>query len=461
MTERKLDLEEIQGNILGGFNTDFQEIVAFSVAGGDFSSAKEWVASLADQVTTASVVMEGRETMKSDATGRGGTWLFVSIGQRFLSTAAPDVLIQDEAFNGGMSKRAPSVLGDKTDPATWVAGSDSKPVDAFLIIASNNLQAAVDRAEELIVEAHSARLIVAWRETARRLNDQEHFGFRDGLSQPAITGFDSNGEIAAGNFIFGYPKTRGGTPYAPTIDPRGVTDNGSLLVWRRLGQDVQAFREFCQAAATTAATQWPAITKEKLAALLVGRWPSGTPLQEGNDVDPGIDSTKNDFDFSSDPEGRVCPFGAHIRKVNPRAGRKDVVDIPRILRRGIPFGPKYDESDSKADRGLVFIAFQSSIKNQFEFLTQHWMNSPLNPAPGDDLLIGRRMGMRSLTLCGPNGSVAIDGPSQFWIVPTGGAYLFAPSRSGLRKLAEPSAPLGLWKVQQVIYRSMQRIKDAF
>src|SRR5207245_2800913 len=102
----------------------------------------------------------------------------------------------------------------------------------------------------------------------------------------------------------------------------------------------------------------------------------------------------NNFDFQDDPDARSCPFGAHIRKVNPREGKKDVVEVPRMLRRGIPFGPAFDAAPDENNRGLAFLAFQTSIRSQFEFLTQHWMNSPLNPAPENDLLVGRVEGIR-------------------------------------------------------------------
>ena len=84
--------------------------------------------------------------------------------------------------------------------------------------------------------------------------------------------------------------------------------------------------------------------------------------------------------FQDDPDALSCPFGAHIRKVNPRKGPKDVVDVPRVLRRGIPFGPTFEKAPDTNDRGLAFIAFQTSVKSQFEFVSQHWMNSALNPA---------------------------------------------------------------------------------
>jgi Dyp-type peroxidase family len=260
-------------------------------------------------------------------------------------------------------------------------------------------------------------------------------------------GYHPDGEIGAGHFIFGYPQAPGGRSHSPPVDPRRITDNGSLLVFRRLAQDVRVFREFCQAEATRIAEQWPEFNASRLAALMVGRWPSGVPTRRYQKTDPGGLSRDNDFDFLDDADGTHCPFGAHIRKVNPRKGQRDVVDVPRMLRRGIPFGPPYDEQPD-TERGLIFLAYQTSISSQFEFLTKRWMNSNLNPGPGHDLLVGRSDGERSFTMKGPVEPAVVSDRGQQWINSTGGAYLFAPSRSGLAKFGTPSSQFGWWKAKQ-------------
>jgi Dyp-type peroxidase family len=379
-----------------------------------------------------------------------------------LQGTAKDVYFNDIAFNTGHLKRAKSVLNDRTDPTTWVAGNGVKPVDVLLLVGGNDEAAVAGRAGRLVAAATGAGLVLVWRETARRLEDREHFGFSDGVSQPQIAGYDPVGQIGAGNFVFGYPKTVGGLlPAKPSLDPRGVTDNGSLLVWRRLGQDVKAFRDFCAATATQLAPQWPDLSQEHLAALLVGRWPSGAPMLAGQVADPNPPTIDNSFDFSTDANGASCPFGAHIRKVNPRTGKKDVVDVPRVLRRGIPYGKRYDEAPGETDRGLTFLAFQTSIKDQFEFLTQHWMNSNDKPAPESDLLVGRRTPPGSLAIRGPSGPISVNGPAKPWITPSGGAYLFAPGRSGLRKLAEQPAPGIQWRAQKLMLQIVAPIRAMF
>ena len=41
------------------------------------------------------------------------------------------------------------------------------------------------------------------------------------------------------------------------------------------------------------------------------------------------------FDFSDDPDGQGCPFGSHIRRMNPRAERVAPFRERPLMRRGM------------------------------------------------------------------------------------------------------------------------------
>ncbi|WP_189331495.1 Dyp-type peroxidase [Actinoplanes ianthinogenes] len=112
-----------------------------------------------------------------------------------------------------------------------------------------------------------------------------------------------------------------------------------------------------------------------------------------------------------------------------------------ILRRGIAYGPAYDHGDpaapgNSAERGLLFLCYQTDLTQQFELLAQRWANQPERPRQGldngVDLLIGRtRPGApRRARLLGGEVSTMAD-----YVIPRGGAYLFAPSLSAIRALA--------------------------
>lgn len=440
MSDRPLDLDDIQGDVLGGFNTDVQLLVGLALQDSrQFTAAVAWLSTLSGAVTSVSQVRGGRDDAKQ-LSAPPPVWLSVALSADLLRAAAPDVFVLDDAFNEGMAPRAPSALADRSDNSTWTAGALTAPIDILLKIAANVESAVEARTNELIAAAEKAGLRLTYREVGRRLTGSaEHFGFRDGVSQPDVLGDGTQIGIAAGHFVFGYPRRANSPPPQFAQDPRNVTDNGSLLVFRRLAQDVGEFRSFCKAERDRLQQSWPDLSEEWLAALIVGRWPSGAPSHPIFGHDPGVvnDTPDNSFDFFSDDKGLACPFGAHIRKVNPRKGSSDVVDVPRLLRRGIPFGPPYD-IDPQRERGLLFLAYHSSIQRGFEFISSMWMNSDDRPGPGDDVLIGRPFDSRSMTINRINGNVSIATTGRQWIHPTGGAYLFAPGKRGLAMLG--SAP---------------------
>src|SRR5437899_2177985 len=99
-----------------------------------------------------------------------------------------------------------------------------------------------------------------------------------------------------------------------------------------------------------------------------------------------------------------CPFAGHIRKAYPRDDRSESIpslgevttQTHRLLRRGIPFGPASASTfsaplDDTADRGLLFLAYQVSIVDQFEFVTRNWVNNSDFKADGagHDPIIGQ------------------------------------------------------------------------
>ena len=127
----------------------------------------------------------------------------------------------------------------------------------------------------------------------------------------------------------------------------------------------------------------------------------------------------------------------------------------RIIRRGLPFGAPLDLSKPDpihGDRGLLFLSYQASISEQFEFLTKSWMNmknSPTN-APsteghfsGYDLLVGQnnkeasrvRDAFLQVNIDNQTAEAQVTtmGLSILdWVIPTGGGYFFSPSISSLK-----------------------------
>ncbi len=174
---------------------------------------------------------------------------------------------------------------------------------------------------------------------------REAFGFKDGISNPAVEGSGIPGTnpqerpLKAGEFVLGYLDETGGLSPMPQPDVLGR--NGTYPAFRKLHQRVAAFRQYLRAQSSSVEEE------ELLAAKMVGRWPSGAPLvlsSERDDPALGADpSRNNNFLYHDDnPRGLPCPVGSHIRRANPRDAFKDeligVNRLHRMIRRGTSYG---------------------------------------------------------------------------------------------------------------------------
>ena len=127
---------------------------------------------------------------------------------------------------------------------------------------------------------------------------------------------------------------------------------------------------------------------EYIAARMVGRWKNGTSLVR-NPQRPGTLADANalpdnDFRFGGeDPRGLGCPFGAHIRRANPRDTRfpgipEEIVETNRhrVLRVGRSYESKAGAGSEKKTEGLMFMCLNADIERQFEFVQKSWLMIP-------------------------------------------------------------------------------------
>jgi hypothetical protein len=303
----------------------------------DAGAARAWIASA--PVSTA----ETRATAPDTALQIG----FTSAGLRALGIPESTIagfsteFIDGMATDAGRSRR----LGDigSNDPACWFwGGQNNSPDLVVMVYARQNLDAWQ---QEIQKDPWNEAFEIVTTLPTSDMGGHEPFGFTDGISQPAFdwnrehvavgTTVDYNNRVALGELLLGYPNEYGQYTDRPLLDaaadPAGellpaedsparkdLGRNGTYLVLRQLGQDVRGFWQYL-ARAANGDTQ----TRYRLGAAMVGRTVDGEPLipAAGQTVagitdQPG--TPRNAFTYDGDPAGTQCPFGAHIRRANPR-----------------------------------------------------------------------------------------------------------------------------------------------
>ncbi len=356
-----LQLEDIQGDVLLGLQKFFEGFLFFEIK--DVDAFRHAVHHKIVRRITTSHTVRLREFELRDHKTQGSkeripmTGLNVGFTSEGVKKLAGTADLGDSSFEAGAKARAadqsvvqpagapaPTLpINDPRDDAgnltTWIPPFLNGAIDgAFLI--TGGTEEAVDRETEEVLRILGASIAVTFLERGNTRpgseRGHEHFGWLDGVSQPGVadltTPFPGQDLLDPGLFVFGYP----GGP-APTVP---WMKNGSFMVFRRLKQLVPEFDAFLLAQAAVLKMD-PVI----LGARVVGRWKSGAPMAltpSQDDTTLGIDPKQNNnFDFADDQAQRRCPFGAHIRKTNPRADLpKQAVDPRRIMRAGIPFGRK-------------------------------------------------------------------------------------------------------------------------
>ncbi|MGK4579531.1 Dyp-type peroxidase [Kitasatospora sp. HPMI-4] len=505
---------EIQGDIIAGFKKDHVTLLLLQF--GEAQAARTWLEKITPRIATTQQVATFNGAFSDARKSSGGddpatlkaTWLSLSFtyqGLQFI-TGQSDLLKAEmkpgdtlEAFVQGPSDSGRAIaLGDtdENDPKHWVFGCSTKPVvHAVLTVASDTadgLRGAVD--EQKLAANQAGGVIVFEQEGAALPGDKkgkEHFGFKDGVSEPGVEGFDEpdpgRTENAAGrtvHFSKDHPGTRlipagefvVGKPLVPEHSPQTAASdtvpawmhNGSFHVVRRLEQDVAGWwaqvdtqlRRLKDLKAVPEDTR-----RDWFAARLVGRWRNGAPVCKFPDQQPSTPGAGSDNDFRykgdpDDPDGLITPLFSHLRKTNPRAGldaegevEERFIDARRIMRRGAPYGQPFDPTseDPKngpdGDRGLLFVCYQSDLVAQFEFIQVNWINDPDFPPgranhPGPDPLVSGqlatvndgRVSWEGRNPAGERQTSTLD--FRPFVHTRGALYCFTPSITTLRRLAQ-------------------------
>lgn len=279
-----------------------------------------------------------------------------------------------------------------------------------------------------------------------------HFGFRDGVSKVSIADIPpGSGGHQPGEFLLGYANDAKFNPWllATRPDLADFFRNGSFAAFRKIEQHEAQFRDYVNT--------WSIrlnVSREYVMAKLCGRWPNGMVMTKDSPSsapavwrktsgDEDLDKI-DDFDFSDDPRGVGCPFGAHIRRMNPRSDPVVPFRTRPLIRRGIPYGPAFGRGTENAERGLLGLFFCASLEDQFEHLLAEWGDkNPLGPPSkgnATDPLAGNHGDLNAVfDIPGADGkSQQLTGFTQFTRT-RGTLYAFYPSISALKQIAKPDA----------------------
>jgi Dyp-type peroxidase family len=457
-----IETQEVQGLVLSGYAAQPFATYLF-LSARDGADLAAWIAGIRDRITWAGKYDRERPTSINIAITYQG-FERLGLGAKTLATFPLE-------FIEGMSDPARAqMLGD--DPDTWQWGKPGHRIHILLMLFARDAGtlATLLAAERLSFNGVLDEVLAIESQTflfkPESKFNHEHFGFVDGLSQPDIKdyrpekhGLNGPGnDIGAGEFILGYANEYFGqitaSPHlrAPDSDPAGILAagdlgrNGSYFVVRQMEQDVPGFWGMIRAQCAHPDGSPDTAAEEAFAARIVGRWRDGTPIAVSPDHDGEELSRLNDFGFGNDPNGLRCPFGAHIRRANPRktllADKKESITTTRrhrMLRRGRPYGqPIADRfSDDGVVRGLVFAALNANIERQFEFIQQAWISSPNFAGlydEADPMLGGRTQAAGAFTIPKCPVRERLSGVLTHVTV-RGGAYFFLPSLAALRYLS--------------------------
>ncbi|MDC8785688.1 Dyp-type peroxidase [Roseateles koreensis] len=377
-----------------------------------------------------------------------------------------------QPFKEGMEARA-GVLGDlrhnhprywKLPPRNWPptpegGSADPRRVDLgsmhVLIQLRHNTEFRANTLHKAINELErGSGLQVLSVQTMRRnarphhpRQTVENFGFVDGISQPSVgTPSAPTAEapyadvVNRGELLLGFRTDRDSCAVPEEAD--ALLDKGTFLVVRKLRQYVGRLNQTLEDQAATLN-----LPKESLLAKMMGRWPDGRPLAA-----PEIGAA-NTFSYADDKQGAKCPFHAHIRRANPRTDPIKAPAVPRLLRRGMSYGPAYqqggqEDTQDEADRGLVFMAYNANLAEQFETV-QRWIaggNSSGGYAGQSDPFLGVAVPKTPATDRLPGAAprvfrfehegkpIHLNLGDQPFVELQWGAYFFVPAMTALRQL---------------------------
>ncbi len=461
--EEQQMLQCLQGNILKGHGRDETVNIFFKIDPTKKLEMKRALRELANYHLT-SADRQLRDTDRFHQGGKPGLTFVAAFlsasGYSALGATAQAPKTEKQFFDKGMRNAASlAAVSDKT--ADWEAHFNQQ-IDGMILVGDDERRQVQFKRDEVVKLLKSGGATILHEQIGSAVKNHhndgiEHFGYVDGRSQPLLLVEDIEREATTAGTSRWDPEFS--LNAALVKDPAGGTDTvsfGSYFIFRKLEQNVQGFKRQEQILATTLGLIGSE-QRELAGALVVGRFEDGSPVTLSDEAKGA--NPPNDFNYTNDPGSR-CPLHGHIRKVNPR-GTAATERAHIMPRRGIPFTdvardvhpsdlpgsqdlPDFD-ANVKPDLpmggvGLLFMAYNSNLTNQFVFTQQSWANNAGFPSAGvgADPIIGQGADTAvaqtwSLKWDDTGGGTKTLNFANF-VTMRGGEYFFAPSLTFFKNL---------------------------
>lgn len=465
-TEDRFDPANIQGNILRGYHYARVRHLVLEVLHP--TRARHWLKHCVDGSGNAPQVTNEEQWLVKPTTcfNLGFTY----VGLKALGVSKASLASFTTEFKAGMAGRAIKIndVGESA-PEHWAAPF-ATPARVHLIasIYADEI-AELDRVALQVSSAGGgeAFAILSAHDGWNFDTDHVHFGYRDSMSQPRFVGVHDPENYAdrqplapIGSMLIGYPTEYQNILYA-VPQPDVLGRDGAFNAFRILKQDCAAFDTYLDTAAKAllgdplgaellplgdetkfgiGASRHTAM-REIIAAKMCGRWRNGVPLELSPDTpNPSHPISQTDYTYTDDIR---CPFGAHMRRCNPRGStivQRAARHTRRLVRRGHPYGPRFDpQVPDDQERGLLGNFICASLAGQFEAMMCDWLNlglqDPRITGSNDPLLGANEAETSWFAIPLKSGrEIKLRGFPRFVTV-RGGAYTFLASIPAIRYIA--------------------------
>ena len=460
----EVDLRGLQGNIFFSYGRTYRVVRNLVLRVVDPAAARAALVSMVDGDRSTPEVTGAERSPRQDdlawCLNVGFTWRgleALGLPRWSLDTFPPE-------FRQGMVARA-ARLGDvgASSPAHWIAGlGDAANVHLLVTIHGRGTDDLAQVSDQVLGAQGGRAFAPAGSpgppdgeffigdDHERRV----HFGYRDGISQPRFEGIHDDGPVPGqpftpvGAILLGHPAPLPAIEWRVPEPCRELGFQGTFNAFRVLGQDVAGFEDFLRSSAERLGC-----SAEEVAAKLCGRWRNGAPLvlapTEAQSTDfPEADL--NRFGYQEpDADGSRCPIGSHIRRANPRDARivqRGSNDVRGVLRRGMPFGPRYEhDADGSEEyrnlpRGLLGNFICASPAAQFEAMQSDWLNLGLQDprvTGTNDPLAGNNDGATgSFEWTTSAGERVVLRELPNFVRTLGGAYCFVPTLEAINWIGQ-------------------------